>query len=250
VGTKRQAAAAVETEACRGGQFYVNNRWLGGMLTNFRTVKKSIERYKEMLAVLEDEEKLSELTKKERARVNREVTKYRRSLEGIKEMTKLPDAVFVIDVRCELIAVSEARRLGIPIVAVVDTNCDPEGIEYVVPGNDDAIRAINLYCARVADACLEGAEIFNERIQAEKAAEAERKPEAEAMAPATGRVVVEIKQPPRRGRGEDRRVKRAREEAEPPATVEPPAAQPPAAEPPAAESTAAGAPATDEAKQE
>jgi len=236
VGTKRQAAAPVETEARRSGQYYVNNRWLGGMLTNFRTVKKSIDRYKEMLAILDEEEKLAELSKKERARITREVNKYRRSLEGIKEMTRLPDAVFLIDVGCEEIAVSEARRLGIPIVAVVDTNCDPEGIDFVVPGNDDAIRAIHLYCVRVADACLEGAEIFNERVQAEKAAEAERKPEAQAPAPSTGRVVVEIKQPPRRGRGADERRRRARDEAERP---EPPAA-------PAVEA----APAADPAKKE
>jgi len=235
VGTKRQAAAPVESEARRGGQFYVNNRWLGGMLTNFRTVKKSIDRYKEMLAVLDDEEKLAELSKKERARINREVNKYRRSLEGIKEMTRLPDAVFLIDVSCEEIAVSEARRLGIPIVAVVDTNCDPEGIDFVVPGNDDAIRAIHLYCARAADACVEGARIFNERVQAEKTAEAERRPEAQAPTPSTGRVVVEIKQPPRRGRGAEERRRRARDEAERP---EPAAPAPAPKVPPAPEAAA------------
>jgi small subunit ribosomal protein S2 len=249
VGTKRQAAAPVELEAKRAGQFYVSERWLGGMLTNFRTVKKSIDRYKEMVAIQADEEKLNELTKKEQARLNREVAKYSRSLEGIKDMAKLPDAMFVIDVAAEHIAVNEGRRLGIPIVAVVDTNCDPNGIEYVVPGNDDAIRAIHLYCAQAAKACLEGAELFNERVQAEKAAEAEKKPEA--AAPATGRVVVEIKQPPRRGRGEERRARRVREEQDAPESAEAPQAAAPAA--PAAEPGAAPeapAPEATEQKQE
>ncbi len=255
VGTKRQAAGPVELEAKRSGQFYVSERWLGGMLTNFRTVKKSIDRYKEMVAIQADEEKLAELTKKEQARLNRQVNKYSRSLEGIKEMTKLPDAMFVIDVAAEHIAVSEGRRLGIPIVAVVDTNCDPIGIEYVVPGNDDAIRAIHLYCSRAAGSCLEGAELFNERVQAEKAAEAEKKPEV--AAPKTGRVVVEIKQPPRRGRGEERRARRTREEQEVLDAPEVPVAPAVAAEPaapaasaePAAPAEAPAAPATEETGQ-
>ncbi len=246
VGTKRQAAAPIETEALRSGQYYVSERWLGGMLTNFRTVKKSIDRYKQMVEILGDEEKLSEVTKKEQARLNREVNKYRRSLEGIKEMTKLPDAMFLIDVSAEHIAVSEARRLGIPIVAIVDSNCNPEGIEYVVPGNDDAIRAIHLYCAQVADACLAGAELYNERVQAEKEAEAARKP-AEGAAPSTGRVVVEIKQPPRRGRGEERRARRAREEQEAMEAEEAAEAGAAAGAPPVDGGTAAGAPPAEDA---
>jgi small subunit ribosomal protein S2 len=209
VGTKRQAAAPIETEAVRSSQFYVNKRWLGGMLTNFRTVKKSIERYKGMLETLADEEKLGELTKKEQARLNREVSKYHKSLEGLKEMAKLPDAMFVVDVTAEHIAISEARRLGIPIVAVVDSNCDPQGIDFVIPGNDDAIRAIHLYCARIADACLEGDEVHNERVQAQQAAKAEQAKE-QAAQPSTGRVVVEIKQPPRRGRGAEEREQQRR----------------------------------------
>jgi small subunit ribosomal protein S2 len=220
VGTKRQAAPSIESEARRSGQFYVSNRWLGGMLTNFRTVKKSIEHYKEMLATLEDQEKLAELSKKDRSRISREVGKYRKSLEGIKEMTKLPDAMFVIDVACEHIAISEARRLGIPIVAVVDTNCDPNGIDFVIPGNDDAVRAIHLYCSRVADACLGGAELFNERVQAQASREAETRVER-AAAPTTGRVVVEIKQPPRRGRGAEERARRGRGGPRPPAAEGP-----------------------------
>jgi small subunit ribosomal protein S2 len=198
VGTKRQSQAPIQLEAERAGQFYVNNRWLGGMLTNFRTVKRSIERFKEQLAILEDEEKVAELSKKDLSRLNRSVSKYRKSLDGIREMTRLPDALLIVDLRKEHIAVSEAQRLGIPVVAIVDTNCSPEGIDFPIPGNDDAIRAIQLYCRLVADACLEGAERFNERVQAQ---EPESAGEAAAV-PSTGRRVVEIKQPlARRGAG-------------------------------------------------
>jgi small subunit ribosomal protein S2 len=202
VGTKRQAQAPVQLEAARAGQFYVNNRWLGGMLTNFKTVKKSIERFKELLATTADETQTKELSKKDLAAMHRAIEKYRKSLEGIREMTRLPDAIFVIDVNREAIAVAEAQRLGIPIVAVVDSNCNPYGIDYVIPGNDDSIRAIQLYCARLADACLEGAAVYNDRLQSE-AAEAERARPAKpaAAGPSTGRVVVEITHPPRRGRG-------------------------------------------------
>jgi small subunit ribosomal protein S2 len=197
VATKRQAQAPIAAEAQRSGQFYVNNRWLGGMLTNFRTVKRSIEHYKEQLELLESEEKAAELSKKERSRVSRSVQKYRKSLDGIREMTRLPDALFVIDVGCEHIALSEARRLGIPVVAIVDSNCNPEGIDFVVPGNDDAIRAIHYYCKLVADACVEGANLYNDRVQSEQGDEARQ----QATVTAGGRRVVEIKQPPRRGRG-------------------------------------------------
>jgi small subunit ribosomal protein S2 len=201
VGTKRQAAPSIQLEAQRSGQYYVNQRWLGGMLTNYRTVKKSVERFKEMKSTLEDEAKAAELSKRDRAQISREVEKLRRSLEGIQDMTRLPDAMFVIDVGVEHIAISEARRLGIAIVAVVDTNCDPDGVDFVIPGNDDAIRAIQLYCARVADACLEGGRIHQERLTSEARDAGAGKPEREAAAPTTGRVVVEIKHPPRRGRG-------------------------------------------------
>ncbi|MEE9607196.1 MAG: 30S ribosomal protein S2 [Myxococcota bacterium] len=202
VGTKRQAQAPVRLEAERSGQFYVNNRWLGGMLTNFKTVKKSIERFKDLLELVADEEKLAELSKKDQSRINRQIEKYRKSMDGIKEMTRLPDAVFVLDVSRELIAVREAHRLGIPIVAVVDSNCDPTLIDCVIPGNDDSIRAIQLYCSRVADACIAGSAIHNERVQAEVAEQEKVRATAPGpAAPQTGRVVVEIKQPPRRGRG-------------------------------------------------
>ena len=237
VGTKRQAQAPISFEAARAGQFYVNNRWLGGMLTNFKTVKKSIERFKDHLAVVADEEKSAELSKKDLSRLNRAIERYRKSLDGIKEMERLPEVVFVVDVKREEIAVSEARRLGIPIVAVVDTNCDPEGIDYVIPANDDATRALQLYCSQVADMCLEGADLHNERVQTQVAEEeARRGPQREA-APSTGRVVVEINQPPRRGRGAGRR-----EETK----VEPPA---PADAAPAEEKPA-GAPAGPSAGQD
>jgi small subunit ribosomal protein S2 len=201
VGTKRQAQGPVQLEATRAGQLYVNNRWLGGTLTNFRTVRKSLDRFKELLATLSDEEKMAQLSKKERARDTREADRYRKGLDGLKEMSKLPAALFVIDVKREHIAVAEARRLGIPIVAVVDSNCDPEGIDFVIPGNDDATRAIQLYCAQVAEACLEGARLHEERVRAEVAEESGGRRAEEPAAPGTGRVVVEIKQPPRRGRG-------------------------------------------------
>ena len=204
VGTKRQAQAPIKLEAERANQYFVNNRWLGGMMTNFKTVKKSIERFKQMLEVLGDEEKLAEFSKKDLARMNRQVEKYRKSLDGIRGMVRLPQALFVLDVNCESIAVKEARRLSIPIVSVVDSNCDPLDIDFVIPGNDDSIRAIQLYCSKMANACLEGEVIHNDRIQSQEA----EKEKAKAKGPAkgeksgarSGRVVVEIKNPPRRGR--------------------------------------------------
>ena len=201
VGTKRQAAPLIELEARRSRQYYVNNRWLGGMLTNWKTVRKSIDRYKTMLELRDDEEKREGLSKKELARVNRLCDKYEKSLAGIVEMARLPDAIFLVDVSKEEIAVAEARRLGIPIVAVVDSNCNPEGIDFVVPGNDDAIRALDLYCKLVAGACLEGENEYQKNLLVEKDA-APAAGQAEAAGPATGRRVVEIKQPPRRGRGQ------------------------------------------------
>ncbi len=201
VGTKRQAQAPIRLEAERSQQFFVNNRWLGGTLTNFRTVKKSIDRFKNMLETVGDEEKSAELSKRELSGMNRQIEKYRKSLDGLKDMTRLPDAIVVIDVGKEHIAVSEGRRLGIPVVGVVDSNCSPDGIDYVIPGNDDAIRAVQLYCGQMADACLEGAEVHNQRVQAEVAEKEARRAPTEAAAPSSGRVVVEIKQPPRRSRG-------------------------------------------------
>ena len=191
VATKRQAQAPIMLEAQRAGQYYVNNRWLGGMLTNFKTVKKSIDRFKDLLEITADEEKTRAMSKKELSRVNRQIEKYKKSLDGMKEMSRLPDAIFVIDVKMEAIAITEAKRLGIPIIAVVDSNCDPYDIEFVVPGNDDSIRAIQLYCSRVADACIEGAALHSDRMQSQVAHE-EAARVADTRSTATGRVVVEI----------------------------------------------------------
>jgi small subunit ribosomal protein S2 len=154
VGTKRQAQEAIAEEATRAGEFYVTNRWLGGTLTNFVTLRTSIEKLKEIEARLNDEN--SPLTKKERLRYDRERERMVKNLEGIREMTELPDALFVVDPKKEAIAIAEANKLGIPVIAIVDTNCDPELIDYIIPGNDDAIRAIRLFASRVADAYTEG----------------------------------------------------------------------------------------------
>jgi small subunit ribosomal protein S2 len=162
VGTKRQAQDAILEEANRCGMFYVNNRWLGGTLTNFTTVRKSIERLKEIEALLGDSEK--EMSKKERAALDREREKLQKNLIGIREMDGLPDALFVIDPKKEYIAVKEAKKLKIPVVAIVDTNCDPEDIDYVIPGNDDAIRAIRLFTQKIADAVLEGYNLAEEKF--------------------------------------------------------------------------------------
>ena len=161
VGTKRQAQDAIREESERCGQFYVNQRWLGGLLTNFQTVQKSIKRLKDLEAMQTDG-RYEKLTKKERIKLDRERESLNKNLSGIKSMGRLPDAVFIIDVRKEEIAVAEANRLGIPIVAVVDTNCSPEGIDYVIPGNDDALRAVRLFASRIADAIVEGQQIIAE----------------------------------------------------------------------------------------
>ncbi len=155
VGTKRSAREAVQREAARANMPYVNQRWLGGMLTNFKTIRLSVKR----LAELEDliaSGAIERRGKKEAQVLRREKEKLNRSLGGIKNMGALPDALFIVDVGHEGIAIQEAKKLGIPVVAIVDTNCSPEGVDYVIPGNDDAMRAINLYAAAIADAVLEG----------------------------------------------------------------------------------------------
>lgn len=196
VGTKRQAQDAVREEAERAGQYYVNQRWLGGLLTNFQTVQKSIKRLKDLEAMQTDG-RYEKLTKKEWIKLDREREGLNKNLSGIKSMNRLPDIVFIIDVRKEEIAVAEANRLGIPIVAVVDTNCSPEGIDYVIPGNDDALRAVRLFASRIADSILEGQQIATEggvvsQSEAETAAgatdaaasEAATAPDATESAPA------------------------------------------------------------------
>jgi len=155
VGTKRQASQAVMEQALRAGCPYVNHRWLGGMLTNFKTVRNSIDRLKTLDSMWVDSTQTQNLNKKEQLQLQRERSKLERSLGGIKEMEHLPDALFVIDVQQDSIAVSEANKLKIPVVAIVDTNCSPQGVDYVIPGNDDAIRAIRLYTRVIADAVIE-----------------------------------------------------------------------------------------------
>lgn len=155
VGTKRQASKVVREAATRCASPYVDHRWLGGMLTNFKTVRNSIKRLKELDEQFESGQ-VDKLIKKERLQLERERTKLERTLSGIKNLNGLPDALFVIDVKYEYIAIAEAKKLGIPVVAVVDTNCKPEDIDYVIPGNDDAIRSIRLYAETIADAIIEG----------------------------------------------------------------------------------------------
>jgi small subunit ribosomal protein S2 len=171
VGTKRQAQDAIYEEANRCGMFYVNTRWLGGTLTNFSTIRKSIHRLKEIESALAAGGN-ENLTKKERIRLEREKAKLEKNLTGIKEMEELPDSLFVIDPKKEHIAVKEANTLGIPVVAVVDTNCDPDEIDHVIPGNDDAIRAIRLFTSKVADSILEGLHAQEERFVGGEAAAA------------------------------------------------------------------------------
>jgi small subunit ribosomal protein S2 len=166
VGTKKQAQDAIQEEAQRAGAFYVNQRWLGGMLTNFSTIKKSIERLKSIEKMKEDGT-YEALSKKEVAILEKERTKLERNLSGIKDMSDLPGATFVIDPKKERIAIAEARKLSVPVVAVVDTNCDPDEVDYVIPGNDDAIRAIKLIASKMADSVIDG------RAAMAKAAEAE-----------------------------------------------------------------------------
>jgi small subunit ribosomal protein S2 len=179
VGTKRQAQDVIEEEAKRCGQFYVTHRWLGGTLTNFVTIRASVERLKEIEDRLGDED--SPLTKKERLRLNREREKMTRNLEGIREMSRLPDALFVVDPKKEHIAVAEANKLNIPVIAIVDTNCDPEEIDYIIPGNDDAIRSIRLFASRIADAYKEGAGELARELEIEAKDVAEEEAAAQAV---------------------------------------------------------------------
>ena len=164
VGTKKQAHEAVKEEAERCGMFHVHNRWLGGTLTNFSTIRQSIERLKKLEEMENDPKIVEALTKKEMLGLKREKEKLEQSLGGIKAMRKLPDAVFVVDPKQEEIAVREARKLGVPVIAVIDTNCDPDMLDYKVPGNDDAIRAIRLFCAAIADAVIAGRALYEQSL--------------------------------------------------------------------------------------
>ncbi len=176
VGTKKQAKEVIEEEAKRSGMYYVNNRWLGGMLTNYQTVKASIDRLKKIEA-LKISPEWDDTPKKEQSRYDRELENLKKSLGGIQDMKKLPGAIFVVDTEKEHIAVKEAKKLGIPTIAVVDTNCDPSNITYVIPGNDDAIRSIRLFARLISDSCLEGTKIFQEKLRAQEIADANAKDE-------------------------------------------------------------------------
>lgn len=172
VGTKKQAADSIRDEAVRAGAHYVNARWLGGMMTNFTTMRRRIKRL-EQLRKMEEEGIFELLPKKEVMKLNHEIDKLEKFLGGIKTMDKLPGALFIVDPRKEKIAVAEAKKLGIPIVAIVDTNCDPDDIDYVIPGNDDAIRAVKLLSATMANAILEGRQGFQDSDEEAEAVEVE-----------------------------------------------------------------------------
>ena len=182
VGTKKQAADVIEQEANRCEQFFVNHRWLGGTLTNFQTIRKSVSRLRH-IEEMEAKGDFERLTKKEVARLQREQQKLEYALGGIKGMDRLPGAIFVIDTKKEQIAICEARRLGIPILAVVDTNCDPDEVDYPIPGNDDAIRAIRLMAARMADAVQEGRAVRLKAAEELAVAEAQPAPVSEGTSP-------------------------------------------------------------------
>jgi small subunit ribosomal protein S2 len=203
VGTKKQARDSIYEEANRCEMFYVHNRWLGGMLTNFQTIRKSIDRLNYLNTIVNDET-INLFPKKERLKLRKERLKLDNNLGGIRTMNGLPGAIFVVDPKNEAIAVREGRRLGIPIIAIVDTNCNPDDIDYIIPGNDDAIRAIRLVTSRIADACIEGKERLEEKKQAEadkdvedvsvvEAVSAELKPgERKVISDGTDGPVVEI----------------------------------------------------------
>ncbi|RKG81460.1 30S ribosomal protein S2 [Corallococcus terminator] len=173
VGTKKQAQDVIREEAARAGQFFVTSRWLGGTLTNFKTIKQGIDRLKTLEKMAEDGT-FERLPKKEVAQLDREREKLEKNLGGVKDMAKLPRCVFIIDPKKEHIAIHEATRLGIPVIGLVDTNCDPDGIDFVIPGNDDAIRSIKLFTSKIADACLEGAARYRASGAAERDEQEER----------------------------------------------------------------------------
>ena len=181
VGTKRQAQDVIAEEAQRCGMFYINQRWLGGLLTNFATIQRSLGRLRDLEAMVTDG-RYDTLTKKEQARAEKEKRKLLKNLEGIRQMSRLPDAIFVVDTRKEKIAVDEARKLKIPVIGIVDTNCDPDEVDYVIPGNDDALRAIRLFASKVAEAIVSGRQMRESRIAEDDAARAEEAAAADQAA--------------------------------------------------------------------
>jgi len=214
VGTKRQAQDAVEEEAKRCNQYYVNNRWLGGLMTNFQTVQKSIQHMKDIEAMRVDG-RFDQLTKKERLRLDHEHQALEKNLAGIRDMSRLPDVIFIIDSNKEEIAVHEANKLNIPVVAIVDTNCNPDGIDYIVPGNDDALRAVRLFAQKMADAIIEG-----QQMAKEGAADIGELPEGAEAAVAgvgvTGEEQQRLQRPAGQRRDRDRRGGRRRTTYVPP----------------------------------
>ena len=187
VGTKRQAQDVIAEEAQRCGMFFINQRWLGGLLTNFTTIQRSLGRLRDLEAMVTDG-RYDTLSKKEIARNEKEKRKLLKNLEGIRQMSRLPDAVFVVDTRKEKIAVDEARKLKIPVIGIVDTNCDPDEVDYVIPGNDDALRAIRLFASRIAEAVLRGRALRESRQVEDAAAQAEEAAAADAAARLTRNV--------------------------------------------------------------
>lgn len=237
VGTKRQAQDAIVEESERCEQYYVNNRWLGGLMTNFKTVQNSIRRLKDIEAMAEDG-RAEKLTKKERLGLEREHEKLMKNLAGIKDMNGLPDMLFVIDVRKEEIAVTEANKLGIPVVAVVDTNCSPDGVDYVIPGNDDALRAIRLFTSRIADAIIEGRNLATEGISEfrddEQAEEGEKAADAGAGEAPSAEAAVdkpETKEEPAETKAEETSEEPAAEAKKEEPKAEEPKAEEPSEEP-------------------
>lgn len=190
VGTKKQANESIVEESERCGMFYVVNRWLGGTLTNFQTIRKSIARLKEVEAMKEDGT-INRYKKKEILQMEKELLKLKKNLDGIKDMDEIPGAIFVIDPKRERIAVREGKKLGVPVVAVADSNCDPDEIDFIIPGNDDAIRAIRLICSKIADACIEGHNLADERLKAEAELRKEQEAAAEAAVSVSGEVEEE-----------------------------------------------------------
>jgi small subunit ribosomal protein S2 len=178
VGTKKQSHDAIIEESERCGMFYVVQRWLGGTLTNFQTIRKSIARLKELESMKEDGS-INRYTKKEALKMEKELIKLEKNLGGIKNMDNLPGAVFIVDPKREHIAVKEVKKMGIPVIAITDTNCDPDDIDYLIPGNDDAIRSIRLICSKIADACITGHNLAEERLRAEAEAKKEEADQTE-----------------------------------------------------------------------
>ena len=245
VGTKRAASKIVKEQAERSGQPYVNHRWLGGMLTNWKTIRQSIKRLRDLEAKMGDGT-LEKISKKEALDLSRQLEKLERSIGGIKDMGGLPDAIFVVDVNHEKIAIQEANKLGIPVIGIVDTNSDPDGVDIVIPGNDDAIRAIELYSAAIADACIEGAAESlgkSDYVEVADDAEAPAAEAAEKKAPAKKKVTAKKAAPKKEAAEDAAPAEEAVSEAPVEAVAEEASVEAVAEEPPAVE--VAEAPAED-----